>query len=239
MSEFMHKSRKKRAFTLIELLVVICIISLMLGILLPALNKARSLAIKTNCSSNLRQIYIPHFTYNNEYNTFLPISINDPIMRPWFTFDYFCRGIGLTPLQAEYKQKILSEIQEYKPSYPKKYICPAAKYALTHSEDNLYPMDRSYGLNTHPYYFEYALGLKKMQSTGSRVFITDAMDWWFGYYWCDLYSTYGETWLGFETYGMAAFRHHDKTNSLYWDGHCDDLTERELKKDLEIWIIRR
>jgi prepilin-type N-terminal cleavage/methylation domain-containing protein/prepilin-type processing-associated H-X9-DG protein len=231
----MIANKYNKAFTLIELLVVLGIIALLLSILIPALNRARGLAQKTRCSANMYNFHIAHFAYFTEYGDFMPISVNDPIMRPWLTFDYFRQKIGLNKLQPEYKQR-RSELQEYKPSYPKKYICPSAKYALENSEDNLYPLDRSYGLNAHPYWWPYYIRVKRMQSEGSRVFMIDAMDWWFNYWECDKYSLYGEVWLGGNTYGMGAFRHFDKANSLYWDGHCENITEDELKKDLKIWL---
>jgi prepilin-type N-terminal cleavage/methylation domain-containing protein len=60
------------AFSLIELLVVISIIALLIGIILPSLGRARSLARQTICQSRLRQWGLAFETYVMENDSFFP-----------------------------------------------------------------------------------------------------------------------------------------------------------------------
>jgi prepilin-type N-terminal cleavage/methylation domain-containing protein/prepilin-type processing-associated H-X9-DG protein len=257
-----ENNQPKCGFTLVELLVVIAIIALLMGILLPALGRARELARRAVCMANVRRLSISIKLYIDNYDDrFPPDRLRDPAafitvgpykryMPRWIWF--LNEGMGFVINPYEYATEgEFNDALEMDNDY---YMCPSLKhYKYARSIRNgAYGYNYQYLGNTRPNpsatdYSNYPVWTSEIRSPAQTVAFCDSRG-------CNI--PHGEhaylvdppkmafskdarhfspksASLGPLKYSPADARHAGKVNVAFLDGHAEAMTYEELGYEVD------
>ena len=126
------KNPQSKAFTLIELLVVIAIISLLVSILLPSLNRAKNLAKRVVCASNMKNLGLAFSMYQHDWEEWFPLV----------------REVGPSPLTGVWADKLYNGYSQDVNAF----YCPSAP------ADRIFTPNESLGAEYMAYGMEWWLG---------------------------------------------------------------------------------
>jgi len=229
---------KDRAFTLVELLVVIGIIAVLISILMPALSKARTAAIQTQCLSRHRQLMYALLQYTQDNAGWAPpaaTQVTDPPNTPPFNspsaYTYWVRWQN-----KRFLGRYVGNNTEKSDSngLSREVVCAAYRQdvniaAAYNSDDIGIGVNVRYGCK----WFRPQPGFVKFSSfRGATSEILTFIDTYNGYAWEKyFFNDTGSTSMGSNTAGMVAYRHGMNTVVSFADGHSDVFSRKANSTD--------
>jgi len=123
--------RPRRGFTLIELLVVIAIIAILIGLLLPAVQKVRAAAARTQCTNQMKQLGIATHDINDTYGTLPPLcasAAGTPIPAGYGPYSGYGFTLFAFLLPFVEQGNLYNQMTASGPQYQtvvKNFLCPA------------------------------------------------------------------------------------------------------------------
>ena len=237
--------KKLKGFTLIELLVVISIISLLLSILMPSLQKAKEMARRVVCSNNLRTIGLCNEIYAFEYNGWL-VPFNDHTL-PGYKTTWIANQAFREIMNTNSKKSVAvigGNGASSQFSVPAEYLCPSDR--ISNDQANAYNnvVLLSYGYNITDWGFSVAgsgnpnpIGHKAAQITSPamKLAFADSVDFWLDWGGADYRSGWDilgqaniQAYKDKGVHGPTIYRHNDGANILFFDGHSERYVKEEL-----------
>ncbi len=219
---------KRKYFSLIELLVVIAIIAILAGLLLPALNQAKQMALAVSCLSNVKQLVFLNTGYSNENREYL-IPLTDQegsgAQQPYLTYWFQLHLISGNLPRSNWKY--------FNGSYPTAtdapigvFRCPGDDLAIVRETNSVFH-GLSYAMAQHigEWYWQrdttsiknYFQKMNQIPQTGKVAWIGDKA--WYetnG----EMMRIYGDTTTVSVENRLRQFRHNRAMNIGYLDGHA-------------------
>ena len=214
--------KNKRAFTLIELLVVVAIIALLVAILVPSLQKAREMAKRSVCMSNLHQTHLAIAMYAGDNNGYMPSTDQGQSDYNWSIHNrHYIRGDVWNPII----QQTVTTGMAYGDIWPD-YVSGTVDIFWCPSSPP-WPRDRWYDalpagsgsqFGSYSYYSTFALGTPKIWDAGGETPLVADCPTEYVYI---ILGEYGRT--APDGFSVFAAWHYDVYNTLYYDGHISSL----------------